>query len=83
MHCGNHAKGGTIRDETIYVAMNMYWESLHFELPILADGSKWHVFANTDMTNSQDIHLIGEEPLLEDQSGFFVGARSVVVLVAK
>jgi glycogen operon protein len=83
MLCGSHAKGGTIRDETIYVAMNMYWQPLHFELPILVDGSKWHVFANTDMTNSQDIHLIGEEPLLEDQSAFFVGARSVVVLVAK
>jgi len=83
MLCGNHAKGGTITDDTIYVAMNMYWEPLHFELPVLEGGAKWHVFANTDMSNSQDIHAIGEEPILEDQSSFFVGSRSVVVLVAK
>lgn len=74
---------GTIRDETIYVALNMYWEPLHFELPTLEPGLKWHVFANTDMTNSEDIHQIGEEPLLENQAGFFVGGRSVIVLVAK
>ena len=83
MLCGNHAKAGTIRDETIYVAMNMYWEPLNFELPNLENGTKWYVFANTDMANSEDIHAVGEEHLLENQLAFFVGSRSIVILVAK
>jgi glycogen operon protein len=83
MLCGSHAKAGTIRDETIYVAMNMYWEPLNFELPNLEDGTNWYVFANTDMANSEDIHAVGEEHLLENQSAFFVGSRSIVILVAK
>ena len=49
MLCGGHAKGGTVDDDFIYVAMNMHWESHDFELPALPDGSRWHVFANTGM----------------------------------
>jgi isoamylase len=43
MLCGLYAKGGTAPDDFIYVAMNMYWEALPFELPRLPDGFRWHV----------------------------------------
>src|SRR5690606_8121452 len=41
---GDHAKQGVIKDSMIYVAMNMFWESLSFELPVLSRDRKWHVF---------------------------------------
>lgn len=78
--CGNHARQGTVKDDFIYVAMNMYWESLAFELPGLPEGKKWHVFANTDMPSPQDIHEIGHEPVIENQGRFIVGARSIIIL---
>ncbi len=81
--CGRHAKGGTVDDNAIYVAMNMHWEAAAFELPRLPHGAIWHVFANTDAKPSQDIWQPGKEVKLADQSGFLVGPRSVVILVGK
>jgi glycogen operon protein len=63
--------------------MNMYWETLPFEIPGLRDGLKWHVFANTSAPAPEDIWEPGSEPLLEDQYRFLVGGRSVVILVGK
>jgi glycogen operon protein len=83
MLCGKHAKGGTEVDNYVYVAMNMYWETLPFEIPGLRDGLKWHVFANTSAPAPEDIWEPGSEPLLEDQYRFLVGGRSVVILVGK
>jgi isoamylase len=81
--CGDHAKGGTVRDDMIYVAMNMHWDALPFELPGLPAGKSWHVSANTTMPSPQDIHPPGEEPRLADQGTCLVGGRSVVVLVGR
>lgn len=83
MLCGFHAKQGAVTDNMVYVAMNMYWETLHFQLPELPENQKWHLFANTDMPSPEDIFDPGREPLLDDQQNFLVGARSVVVLVGK
>lgn len=83
MLCGDHAKQGIVKDDMIYVALNMYWESLNFELPELSRDRKWHIVANTDMPSSEDIFGLGKEPLLEDQRNFLVGPRSVVVLIGK
>ena len=83
MLCGKHARGGTVQDDYIYVAMNMYWEGQWFELPGLPDGRKWHVFANTAMPSPQDIWTPGQEPLLADQGGLLVGDRATVVLVGR
>ena len=44
---------------------------------------KWSVSVNTDAVSPQDIWAVGEEKLLEDQYGFLVGPRSVVVLIGK
>jgi glycogen operon protein len=66
MLCGKYAKGGTATDDFIYVAMNMYWEALPFELPQLPDGFRWRVFANTSMPSPQDAFDPGSEPELAD-----------------
>jgi glycogen operon protein len=82
MLCGEHAKGGTETDNYIYVAVNMHWEALPFELPGLPEGMRWHVFANTSMPSPQDISEPGSEPLFEDRN-FILGGRSVAILVSK
>ncbi|WP_067777345.1 glycogen debranching protein GlgX [Nostoc sp. NIES-3756] len=81
MLCGQHAKGGTVSDDYIYVAMNMYWDSLWFELPGLPQGRQWYVFANTGVSEAS--WTPGTEPILDNQSGFLIGGRSVVILVGK
>jgi glycogen operon protein len=83
MLCGDHAKQGAIKDDMIYVAMNMYWEGFSFELPQLNRDRKWHVFANTDMPDKESINPIGKEALIEHQDHIIVGARSMVILVGK
>jgi glycogen operon protein len=83
MLCGKHAKGGTVTDNYIYVAMNSYWETIPFTLPGLRDTMQWHVFANTGAPSPEDSWQPGSEPRLEDQSGFLLGSRSVVILVGK
>jgi len=83
MLCGRHAKGGTIKDNSIYVAMNMHWEMHGFELPQLHDYMAWYVFANTDASSPHDIWEPGKEVKLENQKEFLVGPRSVVILTGK
>jgi glycogen operon protein len=83
MLCGRHAKGGEASDDFIYVAMNMYWEALPFELPCLPEGTKWHVFANTGMPSPEDAFEPGTETELSDQACCLVGGRSVVILVGR
>jgi len=83
MLCGKHARGGTVEDNTIYVALNAYWDGLPFELPAPPAGQRWHVFANTALPAPQDICEPGREAALENQREYLVGGRSVVVLVAK
>ena len=81
--CGLYAEDGTEEDNYIYVAMNMHWEANTFELPKLPEGMSWHVFANTDMQPPDDIQEVGHEVMVEDQSAFLLGPRTVVVLVGK
>jgi glycogen operon protein len=83
MLCGKHAKQGTVEDNYIYVAMNMHWESMWFELPGLPLGMNWHIFANTGATTPHDSWQPGTEPMLENQSGLLLGDRSMAILVGK
>ncbi len=83
MLCGKHAKGGTVNDDRIYVAINTYWDALDFELPTPPKGAKWHVAVNTSMPSPEDIYEFGMEPELGNQSNVLVGSRSIVVLVGK
>lgn len=83
MLCGKHARSGTVKDDFVYVAMNMDWESHGFELPRLPVGMTWHVVANTAMSPPEDIWELGMEPVLSEQSWIMVGDRSVVILVGR
>lgn len=83
MLCGKHARGGSVVDNCIYVAMNMHWEARLFEMPGLPEGVTWHVFANTSAPPPEDVWEPGAEPPLEDQHHFLVGGRSVVILVGR
>lgn len=80
---GKHAKAGTVIDDSIYVAMNMHWETHWFQLPDLPDSMHWHVFANTSCPSPKDSWQPGTEPRLEDQTGLPVGDRAVIILVGK
>ncbi|HEX3052241.1 MAG TPA: alpha-amylase family glycosyl hydrolase [Aggregatilineaceae bacterium] len=68
-------------DQTIYVAMNMYWKELAFELPQI--GVRWYSFANTGHPTPTDIYEPGYEPLLDDQRTFVLGPRSVAIMVGR
>lgn len=83
MLCGKHAKGGTVKDNQIYVAINTYWDALEFEVPAPPEGSKWHIAVNTGMPSPEDIAEPGSEVVLKNQSNILVGPRSFVVLVGK
>ena len=83
MLCGRHAKGGTVVDNYIYVAINMHWDALPFEMPMPPLGTQWHLFANTSMPTPEDSYAPGSEPVLSDQRQCLVGGRSVVILVGK
>ncbi|MBN2381562.1 glycogen debranching protein GlgX [bacterium] len=81
--CGQHAKGGTIVDNSIYVALNMHWESCSFELPTPTQGKAWHVFANTGMMPPDDIWGVDNEKPLDNQNEIIVGPRSIIILIGK
>jgi glycogen operon protein len=81
--CGLHARGGTEKDNYLYVAINMHWETHIFELPTPPEGMSWYIFANTDMQPPKDISEVGDEVIAENQSEFVVAPRSVVILVGK
>jgi isoamylase len=80
---GGHARDGREPDNSIYVAMNMYWEALEFELPPCPAGTHWHVFANTGAESPEDTYAPGTEPLLHEQGTLLIGPRSVVILIAR
>ena len=77
------ARGGTVNDDYVYVAMNMHWDGASFGLPGLPSGMSWRVFANTGAEPPHDVWELGQEPVLEDQGRFFMGARSVAILVGR
>jgi len=83
MLCGRHAKGGTVQDDTIYVAINNHWEPLEFELPDPPVETVWRVGVNTGMPPPDDIFEAGAELVLEEQKRFMAGPRSIVVLIGR
>ncbi len=80
---GAHARGGTVQDDDVYVAINMHWESAWFHPPTPHAGKRWHVAANTGMPSPQDIFPPGSEPALDDQSAVVLGPRSIIILLGK
>jgi glycogen operon protein len=80
---GHHARGGTVKDDFLYVAINMHWDSHTFELPGLPAGTAWHVFANSGVASPDDVWEPGSEPVLSDQQAMILSDRSVCILVGR
>jgi len=80
---GAHAFDGLVRDDTIYVGMNMHWESHVFELPDLTDDRRWHAFLDTGKPPPHEIVEVGQEVLLDHQHSYKLQPRSVIVLVGR
>jgi glycogen operon protein len=70
--------------DVIYVAMNMHWETLDFELPSPPTaGARWHVLANTALPSPDDVCEPGHERPHADQTKILVSGRSIMILVAR
>jgi isoamylase len=76
--CGKHA---TPQDNDIYVAINMYWDGLPFQVPPASGGKSWRVAINTSMPSPEDIFDSEGGPRV-DSAEVIVGGRSIMVLVA-
>jgi glycogen operon protein len=76
--CGKHA---TPQDDDIYVAMNMFWGALPFQVPPAPEGKSWRVAINTSMPSPEDIYDSEGGPRV-DSGEIIVGGRSIMVLVA-
>lgn len=84
MYCGKCPDAeGNMQDDFVYAAINMHWELHGFKLPIIPEGYRWHIFANTDMKAPEDVWEPGNEPIIHDQSEILVSQRSIIILVAK
>jgi len=66
----------------IYLIANAHWETGWFQLPKL-EYKKWHRFIDTSLSGECAIMDDGEYQVLGDQSHYLIGARTVVVLIAK
>src|SRR5215469_582001 len=68
-------------DPDIHVMMNMHWETLDMDVPLIA-GRRWFRIVDTSMPSPSDIADPGIEVACPDQS-YRVNSRSIVVLVNK
>jgi glycogen operon protein len=64
-----------------HAIFNAYWEPLTFELPRLAEGSRWHRWIDTSLDSPHEISEWNRAPLL-NAPAYEAGPRSVVVLVS-
>ena len=77
MYAEDHVRYCTEHDAFIYVAVNAYWETQHYGLPILPEGFQWGLaFESHDVSTD-----LNDERPLEDQSGIVLGPRSAAVLI--
>jgi isoamylase len=80
---GKYVTDGYDEDDFIYVAMNMHWDALPFELPMLPPEYQWRLSTNTSNQEPEDIFPPGEEPVIEDQRAVLAGGRSILILVGR
>ena len=73
--------GGKNEEADIHVMMNMYWESLNFDIPSV-EGRKWYLSVDTFLLSPEDIAEAGYEKMVED-SVCQVRERSIVILISK
>lgn len=70
---------GVDGDSDIHCMMNMFWEALDMEVPVIL-GRKWARAIDTSLPSPSDIADQGKEMAFADRS-YIVSPRSIVVLV--
>ena len=73
--------GGFYGEADVHIMLNMYWDSLDFELPQV-DGRCWFKAIDTAEPSPRDIADPGEEVKVAGSS-WRVRERSIVVLISK
>ncbi len=73
--------GGIGDDPDLHVMMNMYWQPLDFEVPVL-DGRVWTQVIDTALPAGQDIRDPGTEPVVAGTS-YQVQGRAITVLASR
>ncbi|MBO3459384.1 glycogen debranching protein GlgX [Aetokthonos hydrillicola Thurmond2011] len=73
--------GGFEGAADIHIMLNMYWESLEFEIPPI-EGRRWYTAIDTAQPSPMDIVEKGQETLVPGNV-YLVKDRSVVVLISK
>jgi isoamylase len=66
----------------VYLMFNAGTEAARFVLPIAPHARHWHLAVDTFRPSPQDLLGTGEEVALDDQTGYQVGPRSSVILIA-
>ncbi|MGD0916801.1 MAG: glycogen debranching protein GlgX [Thermodesulfobacteriota bacterium] len=73
--------GGFDGDPDMHVMMNMYWDNLEFDIPVIP-GRKWYEKIDTSEQSPCDVADQGSEKLCSGNT-LKISGRSIVVLVSK
>ncbi|GAX38298.1 glycogen debranching protein GlgX [Nodularia sp. NIES-3585] len=73
--------GGFEGHADIHIMLNMYWEDLEFEIPLLQDR-RWYKVVDTAEPSPADIVEKGNEPMVSGDV-YHVKNRSIVVLISQ
>ena len=71
------------RRQEIFIIANANWIAFRFQLPALDNSCRWYRVIDTTLESPCDISKPGAEPILDLQSSYKVGPRSVVVLLGQ
>ena len=80
---GRDFSTGELRDNFVYVAMNMHYKAHRFELPPLPEQMKWHLFCDTGRRAPYEIVVPGQERPCDGQLEYVVEDHAVVILVGR
>ena len=69
--------------QDIYIIANAFWKPLKFALSQLDNNRHWHRVIDTTLHSPCDILEPGEELILERQTSYKVGPRSMIVLLGR
>lgn len=70
------------REDIVYLAVNPYWESICIHLPKLPDWLQWSLAVDTALSDTSG-YTFEPEQMHHVGNDYLIGARSVVVLVAR
>ncbi|PID42270.1 MAG: glycogen debranching enzyme GlgX [Proteobacteria bacterium] len=67
--------------DLMYVAVNAHHEDILFELP-QSESTRWYRVIDTSLPGPEDVVDLEDAVKLEDQTGYLLTARSMLVLIA-